>query len=161
MLAHLERLQGPDASLEVMFIDFGWFFWFVGVFFLRRLSDFCIGFHRCFVIYFARLFVFSGSLNEYLSNIKDPSAIYKLLQWRLRAMKLWLGRPNKGSMDGWMDGVVVIRSIDRWMVLFGRFPVDLSRFATLFIRPFFWYPPEASLLQFWLLLGPQLTTKWG
>ena len=49
-------------------------------FFLMFLIEVCIDFHRFFVVYFARVRVLSGSLNQYLSGIKDHAAMYKLLQ---------------------------------------------------------------------------------
>ena len=78
-------------------------------------------------------------------------------------MKLWLGRPKKSSMvgwmDGWMDGVVLIRCIDRWMVSFCTLPVPARWFPPLFFRAFFWYPLEHSFSHFWLPPGPPADPK--
>ena len=79
ILLLLEPLQGPDACLEVIFVDFCYFFMFFDCFFLRFWIEIWIALNSFFVICFARLLVFSGSLNEYLSNIKGHPAIYKLL----------------------------------------------------------------------------------
>ena len=95
-----------------------------------------IEFHFVLVLYFVSLFVFS---------------------WRLHATKLWLGRPKMSSMDG----VVLIRCIDRWMSFFSTFSVAARWFTPLFFKPFFATLLKPLFCIFGSLLGPQLTPKWG
>ena len=62
-------------------------------------------------------------------------------------------------MHGWMHGVVLIRCIDRWMVLICSFSVPARWVATLFFRAFFWYPLEHSFSHFWFPPGPPADPK--
>ena len=56
-------------------------------------------------------------------------------------------------MDGWMDGVVLIRCIDRWIAFFSTFAVGLRWFPTLFFQGVFRDPSEHSFSRFWLPPG--------
>ena len=70
--------------------------------FIDLLAEFEIDLHRFLIVYFAWLFVVSGSLNELLPNIKGLSD--------LRAAKMTtafdeaLIRATEEELDGWMDG---------------------------------------------------------
>ena len=62
-------------------------------------------------------------------------------------------------MDGWMDGVVLIRCIERWMVFFLSFAVRVRWVATVVFQGVFWYPPEPPFLHFGLPPGPPAGPK--
>ena len=64
-----------------------------------------------------------------------------------------------GWIDAWMDGVVLIRCIDRWMVFFCTLAVPVRCGATFVLQALFGYPPELSFSQFWLLPGPPADPK--
>ena len=63
-------------------------------------------------------------------------------------MDEWMDEWTDAYLHGWIDGVVLIRCIDKWMVSFTLFQPQCMFQAR------FGYPPEPPSLHFWLFAGP-------